>query len=114
MKERDEEHCGNHLRTVTIILHQSIQSSWKSITFTVGSAMQDESKQQIFCAGIFTPTIGTGYSDANTIYTGGDGPTLAITRAKLAALLVAVQKVMLKLLQTVPRSFLFQIRIDYY
>jgi len=38
---------------ISYILYQN----WKSITYTDGSAMQDEiSKQQIIGAGIFTPT----------------------------------------------------------
>jgi hypothetical protein len=51
----------------------------KSITYTDGSSMQDEtSKQQILGAGIFTPTTGTGYSDATTNDPGDKGPTLTI------------------------------------
>jgi hypothetical protein len=66
---------------------------WKSITYTDGSAMQDAiSKQQSIGAGIFTPTTDAGYSDTVTINPGGSGPTLTINRAKLAAVLIAVQK----------------------
>ena len=68
--------------------------NWKSTTYTDGSAMQDAiSKQQIKDAGISTPTTDTGYSDTITINPGGNGPTLTINRAELAAVLVAVQKV---------------------
>ena len=67
--------------------------NWKSITCIDSSAMQIEtSKQQNLGAGVFTPTIGTGYSDAITINPGGNSPTLTINRAELAAVLVAVQK----------------------
>ena len=77
--------------------------NWKLITYTDGSAMQDAvSKQQIIGAGIFTPTTDTGYSDTITINPGGSGPTITINRAELAAVLVAVRKATLKLLQTVP------------
>jgi hypothetical protein len=77
--------------------------NWKLITNTDGSAMQDAiSKQQIIGAGIFTPTTDAGNSDTVTINPGGSGPTLTINRAELAAVLVAVRKATLKLLQTVP------------
>ena len=39
-----------------------------------------------------TPTTDAGYSDTVTINPGGSGPTLTINRAKLAAVLIAVQK----------------------
>ena len=55
--------------------------------------MQDEISDQQIGAGNFTPTTGTGYSITITINPGGNGPTLTINRAKLAAaVLVAVQK----------------------
>ena len=42
----------------------------------------------------FTSTafLDTGYNDTITINPGGNGPTLTINRAELAAVLVAVQK----------------------
>ena len=54
--------------------------------------MQDEISDQQIGAGNFTPTTGTGYSITITINPGGNGPTLTINRAELAAVLVAVQK----------------------
>ena len=54
--------------------------------------MKDEISDQQIGASIFTPTTGTGYNDTITINPGGNGPTLTINRAELAAVLVAVQK----------------------
>ena len=54
--------------------------------------MQDEISDQQIGASIFTPTTGTGYNDTITINLRGNGPTLTINRAELAAVLVAVQK----------------------
>ena len=74
-------------------LHTPKVQNWKSITYTDGSAMQDETrKQQILGAGVFTPTTGTGYCVTITIDPGGNGPTLTINKAGLAAVLVVVQK----------------------
>jgi len=67
--------------------------NWNSITYTDGSAMQDEisptNRRWPFTSTAF---LDTGYNDTITINPGGNGPTLTINRAKLAAVLVAVQK----------------------
>jgi hypothetical protein len=47
--------------------------------------MRPANEQQSLCAGDFTQTTGTGYSDAITIDPGGNGPTLIINKAELAA-----------------------------
>jgi len=69
-----------------------VQTGNQSHTPTAGPCKMRPASSFFFGAGVFTPTTGTGYSDAITINPGGNGPTLTINRAEFAAVLVAVQK----------------------
>jgi ribonuclease HI len=89
--------------------HITKVQNWKPITYTDGSAMQDETSGQQIGAGNFTPTTDTGYSDTIPINPGGNGPTLTINKAELAAELVAVQNGYTEI-ATDSASSLFQIR----
>ena len=84
--------------------------NWNSITYTDGSAMQDEisptNRRWPFTSTAF---LDTGYNDTITINPGGNGPTLTINKAELAAELVAVQNGYTEI-ATDSASSLFQIR----
>jgi hypothetical protein len=66
-------------------LHIPKIQNWRSITYTDGSAKQDETSKQQTKAKSPQP-------QALAINPGGNDPTLTINRAELADLLVAVQK----------------------
>jgi len=75
----------------------------QSLTLTVVPCKMRPVSNKYIRRWHFHPTKDTGYSDTIIINPGGNGPTHTINnRAELAAVLVAVQKAILKLLQTVP------------